>query len=409
MKPNADVAFDGGKTVVADTKKSEELKKMNNLLKDLQEDTDEDLELIVKQTNDTTKPNSTATVTSTSITVNIKQTKIVPDDGKASAEVDVAKSLTETATAAVTSVAEKLDKETKPTKVENQAVEDIEMEEVNSDVEMVDVATKTASLTDDKSPNAEKKATENVSNNEPEHKIDDVEKNISNLFNGEENAAADEKNVDSKTARNASTENVTKNASTEQSKTATDNKLVVNDIKESTKPSDDIAKEANTSANDLVSILGDDKPSDKSITTKVGNSSVDGKDAATRNESKSSSAAKVSNNSKAVEKKPATNAEKTAGSSTTSSVHNSTPIEKRIETSSQNASTISDTTSDQALGDKSTRQEIISSHSSTTSKSADLSANTPTGKSINLACALKFRLKRAFFCYRRCIESDFIF
>lgn len=374
---------------------------MNNLLKDLEGEADDGLALgtIVKQANDTNKV--CPTVTTTSITVNIKQTKIGGNESTTSSG-DLATTVTEAAAAAITVAADKLETDKKSIKNKsNRVSSDVEMEDLTKDIEMEDLTTKAISSTDDntsvkKSDAIKLKTIADTSvttttsvSSEAEQKIDEVEKNISNLFNGDESAVSSVEHSEPESSRNgdgvksvdkqldsvsASVANISKdglgNGTAATSKTAQ-----TNDTK---------LKDTNDDNNDLVSILTDDKPIEKGI---ISSSSSTGNANVSKDSRTPIVATVKSTKINPIENKLLTNIAKSvtstpSSSSTTQTVYNSTPIQKQFEISSENVSTISEaaTDSEHCIGDKSMRQEIISSHSSTTNKSSDISSGAVTGE-----------------------------
>lgn len=320
-----------------DTTKVDELKKMNNLLKDLGADSTAEVK---------------TSTTTTSITVNItKQTTEKSNDGTKSDEIVT--SITEAAAVAVNAAVDKLD----VTEKKNDVVNDVEMEDLSADVEMIEAPTTekssseatSASIVADESIAS---TTKNDGEKPTEQKIDDVEKNISNLFNGEESAKSTKNGVSEATSGNNTTtaaeqskiENGAKNSSevlaiasaTIDEKNST---VSVNNVR-------DIPKVDNS---DLVSILTDDDKPQRENVDKVSSSSS----------TAIGTVASVENKILSSIKKTVTS---TPSSSSTQTVFNSTPIQKQFDISSENVSTID---ADIGLGDKSTHQEIISSHSST--------------------------------------------
>lgn len=405
---------DEKKSVEATTTKSDSLKadQIVDVAKPV-ENSNLDNKLVIETTatsgDDTKKVNSSVSenvgnetiTTSATITVNVTQTKVAIDDGKKEKDSEkIVTSVTNAAVAAISAVSDKLDVDLtkKDENNSNQSSNDVEMVELNDDVEMQDVSTvkkldaidvQPASTTD----NSDKKAPTPIqaavnSTVDAQQKIDenDVEKNISNLFNGDDNNVSTE-DLHSKTA----TESISSNSSSAQVASTSDDSLKNGKNGDTAKRSP--LHDPIQDKNDLVSILAgndktDDKISSSSLTEKSATKSADqhgGKgDAKVAKES----SAKLSignsiDNKLLLSVKSATS---TPSSSTTqTTVYNSTPIQKQFEISSENVSTISETAVDiePCIGDKSTRQEILSSHSSTINeKSSDLSSATVTGKCI---------------------------
>lgn len=312
--------------------------------------------------------------TTTTVTVNVTQTKVVVDEVDKSQSVgEVVSSVSSMAEAAVCAIEKKELDLKKPEAIESSSVDDVEMLEPDSDCEMKDVSLSeeqpqvvTTTTTTIGSSETKKIAADSINsqNNEAEQKIDDVEKNISNLFNGDDNVGStNDKSVDdlSKTGN-----------FTPASNSKSGNDALKNGTDSSTKGSqshDDAIKDNN----DLVSILaGSDKPEDN-ISSSIGTSESAQKQTANATDAKST-----------IENKLLKGITSTPSNSTSqTNVFNSTPIQKQFEISSENVSTISEPAIDaeQGVGNKATKQEIISSHSSTIhEKSSDLST-TVTGLS----------------------------
>lgn len=350
---------DEQKLSIVEATKSDELKKRNNLIKDL------DVDGVSNK--------SPATVTTTSITVNIKQTSVNANESIG----EVVSTVAEAATAAVTSAAGKIEADKKP---KSSSPVDVEMEDLTADIEMGDASSK-APITSTVEVIEEAPVT--TTNSQNEQKIDDVEKNISNLFNGEENAVSDEAESASKNGIGTSGKDAATNAdcSTSSVKVASENgEKSAKEPNEKVTPSDDVIKDAVSDSSDLVSILTDDNPQTAAKISSTSSSKADAKESVVGH----AKATATANNS--VENKLLTSIAKsvtsTPSSSTGQNVYNSTPIQKQFEISSENVSTISEAATDTepGLGDKSMRQEIISSHSSTLNKSSDISSGAVTGK-----------------------------
>lgn len=301
--------------------------------------------------------------TTTTVTVNITQTKVVIDDAEKTKNIDqVVSSFGNIAADTVKSV-DKIEQNKNALAHTN--VEDVEMTEATDDVEMKDasvineqkivMATSSTGKTGTKTAEADSGTSDaTITHNEAEQKIDDVEKNISNLFNGEENI------VSTNTKSTVDKVNLTRNV------TSQDEPLKM------TKNDGGIIKDNH----DLVSILsGNDKPDDK----------IAGSEAELKKSKAGASLTVDAKAAKSVENKfgLAKGVTSTPSRSTTqSSVFNSTPIRNQFEISSENVSTISESTLDAETGiaNKSAKQEIISSHSSTVNeKSSDLSSTAVSG------------------------------
>lgn len=352
---------DEQKLSIVDATKSEELKKRNNLIKDL------DVDGVSNK--------SAATVTTTSITVNIKQTSVNASESIG----EVVSTVAEAASAAITSATEKIEVDKKP---KSSSPVDVEMEDLTADIEMGDATSKAPITT---SAEVIDEAPVTTTNRQNEQKIDDVEKNISNLFNGEESAVSDEVESAPKNGigTTANDDAAKADCSTSSAKVAPENgEKCAKEPNDKVTPSDDVIKDAVSDSSDLVSILTDDNPQTAAKISSTSSSTTDAKEA-------SVVTAKLSAPNSSIENKLLTSISKsvtsTPSSSTGQTVYNSTPIQKQFEISSENVSTISEAATDteHGLGDKSMRQEIISSHSSTTNKSSDISSGAVTGE-----CAL---------------------
>lgn len=302
--------------------------------------------IVNKSTNETIAESTVAkSVTTTNITV---------------------KTVTQQITETKTTVLSAAEEAPKPAEDKN----DVEMEDLSADVEMIEAAPLSAEASAEKPvepkaaaapkpasvsevPAGPAKSSENGSaapEKQAEQKIDDVEKNISNLFNGGENPKA----------RSAISEPDSPLPSQTQEKRTTPAK----EAAPKEKPKESASNPAASDNNDLVSILTDGKPENENKA--VESAPKERQKEAGVAENKLLSAIR-------------TNATSTP-STTTQTVFNSTPIQKQFDISSENVSTISLTGTDteHGLGDKSTRLEIISSYSST-AKSPDVSSGAATG------------------------------
>lgn len=284
---------------------------------------------------------------------------------KTSITVNITKQTTETTTTSSASeiVSNSIDDKT-----------DVEMEDLTADVEMIDAAPLKPDVSSEKvteispsQPTVTNSTTETVAittpienektqstpkangngengqaplNTSTEQKIDDVEKNISNLFNGGESLKPKSTANEQVTPAIANTTQENGTSSTAVKKSDAD-KSIENTTISSVNDN-----------NDLVSILTDDKP-------------------VSANESQKDTIV--------LENKVLTGVRDSVTSTpgTSGPVSNSTPIQKQFDIPSENVSTISVSGNDteQGLGDKTTHLEIISSLSST-AKSPDVS----TGK-----------------------------
>lgn len=313
--------------------------------------------------------------TTTTVTVNVTQTKVTTaDDANKSQELgEVVSSVTSIAEAAVGAI-EKKEKEQKSAQDTSESG-DIEMVEADDDCEMTDVSkvvdeaaqvvtttTSSAGIIENNVEQPKKveadsavisttAANVTASSNEAEHKIDDVEKNISNLFNGDDNVVSTNDKSKTDTLVVSSQNDSLKNG--------------LNDGAGNAIKSHDAIKDNN----DLVSILaGNDKPEES-----ISSSSTGSKPKSTPNsETKPTTDAASSSTQDAAKQPNATENKLSKGNSTTTNVNKSTKIQKQSEASPVE--------SEHGVGTKATaRQEIISSHSSTTiGKSSDLST-TVTG------------------------------
>lgn len=324
--------------------------------------------------------------TTTTVTVNVTQTKVILD------EVDKGQSLGEVVSS-VSSIAEAavnaIEKPQPPPPsvpsaevassepIESSTLDnDIEMLEADDDCEMKDlsaieeqpkeqqpqlVSTTTAAV--DSTNNASAVVTSQ--SNEAEQKIDDVEKNISNLFNGDDNVGS----------TNDKSSNVSLTGASDGLKVSSAHSQNNTDLHKNGTSGDETANKDN---NDLVSILAGSDKLDDNISSSINVSAKSNNTSAT-----------TPANAVVIENKLLKGITSTPSNYTSqTNVFNSTPIQKQFEISSENVSTISESgaidTADQnaGVGGKAAKQEIISSHSSTTleKSSSDLST-TNTGLS----------------------------
>lgn len=320
------------------------------------------------------KANSTELVnkTTTTVTVHVTQTKVTLDDANTKKDVgEVVSSMANVAEVAI-NAAEKVEQSlVQPAKntVPNESYNDVDMPDANDDIEMKDVTTVEGPQTTNNVIDTETKTAEADSvneNNEAEQKIDDVEKNISNLFNGDDNVVS------------TNSQSFDGSSLVEPKPDTLSGEALKNGSNGSSKESlpDDAIKDNN----DLVSILaGNDRSDDKNDGNQAISSSQN--DLAAASKPTSSQDAKLTKQPKIIENKNLKNVSTPSSSTATATVYNSTPInQKQFEISSENVSNISESAIDteHILGDKSARQEIISSHSSTINeKSSDLSSSSP--------------------------------
>lgn len=373
---SVEVAKGDGELVEATTEKSDDLKKL----------------ISTDMLNKTT----------TTVTVNVTQTKVTVDEGNKDNEheqnvgqvVSTVASIAEAAIVAATTVEKNTQQQQQSSEINElptTSVDDVEMVEANDDVEMKDAPAAAAAVEEPQTTTTTSNNIETVSkpiepdsvneiplstneNNEAEQKIDDVEKNISNLFNGDDNTVS----TNSKTFIDSSkSENQSDVSGSNQLKNGSDNSNANKN-----------ASTVDTDNNDLVSILaGNDKVDAISSSRKEQDSIVEA----------------ASSTERASETKNLKGISTPSSSTTTATVYNSTPIQKQFEISSENVSTISESAidSEHILGDKSTRQEIISSHSSTINeKLSDLSSSSAaiTGLKIgNIDLDFDFIFNKFFF------------
>lgn len=317
--------------------------------------------------------------TTATVTVNVTQTKVVLDEvDKAQSIGAVVSTVSSIAEAAVNAIekpqpplpsAEVASSEP----IESSTIEnDIEMLEADDDCEMKDlsaienqqqqpqlVSTTTAAV--DSKNNASAVVTSQ--SNEAEQKIDDVEKNISNLFNGDDNVGS----------TNDKSPNVSLSGGSDSLKISSAHSQSNTDLHKNGTGGDEAANKDN---NDLVSILAGSDKLDENISSSI---NVSAKSSDSNNTTAPTAAVIANKLLKGITSTPSNYTPQT-------NVFNSTPIQKQFEISSENVSTISESgaidTADQnaGVGGKAAKQEIISSHSSTTPEksSSDLST-TNTG------------------------------
>lgn len=329
--------------------------------------------------------------TTTTVTVNVTQTKVTTaDDANKSQELgEVVSSVTSIAEAAVGAI-EKKEKEQKSAQDTSESG-DIEMVEADGDCEMTDVSkdeavqvvtttTSSAGIIENNVEQPKKveadsavisttAANVTASSNEAEHKIDDVEKNISNLFNGDDNVVStnDKSKADASVVSSQNDNDSLKNG--------------LNDGAGNKIKSHDAIKDNN----DLVSILaGNDKPEESISSSSTGSQpkSTPNSEAKPSTDAASSSTQDAAKQPKLTENKLSKSVTSTPSNTTTTNVNKSTKIQKQSEASLENVKTISKSTneSEHDLGAKATaRQEIISSHSSTIIEKSSGLSTTLTG------------------------------
>lgn len=319
------------------------------------------------------RANSTELInkTTTTVTVHVTQTKVTIDDANTKNDVgEVVSSMANIAEVTI-NAAEKVEQSLEQSAknvVPNESENDVDMPEANNDIEMKDVSTveepqTTNNVIETKTKTAEADSVHD--NNEAEQKIDEVEKNISNLFNGDDNVVS------------TNSQSFDGSSIVEPKAGTTSSEALKNGPNGSSKESlpDDVIKDNN----DLVSILaGNDKSDDKSDINQAISSSQS--DLAAASEPTSSQDANVTNQqSKAIEIKNLKKASTPSSSTKTAVAYNSTSInQKQFGNSSEIVSNISESAIDteHILDKKLTRQEIISSHSSMINKrSSDLSSS----------------------------------
>lgn len=340
--------------------------------------------------------------TTTTVTVNVTQTKVVLDEvDKGQSIGEVVSTVSSIAEAAVNAIekaqppsAAELNKSSAEVAssepIESSTIEnDIEMLETDEDCEMKDlsaideqqqqqpqpVSTTTAAVdSTNTSANvaaavAEVATVVSNQSNEAEQKIDDVEKNISNLFNGDENVGS----------TNDKSPNVSLSGASDGAKIASSHSQSNTDLQKNGTGGDETANKDN---NDLVSILAGSDKLDDNISSSV---NVSAKSISSSNSAATPTAAATA--AVVVENKLLKGITSTPSNYTSqTNVFNSTPIQKQFEISSENVSTISEPGASESVdqhvgvGGKAAKQEIISSHSSTTpEKSSSNLSTTNTG------------------------------
>lgn len=316
--------------------------------------------------------------TTTTVTVNVTQTKVtvggdVVDKGQGISEV--VSTVSSIAEAAVGAIEHELKKPTETVEsnsiddvadiemADADAVADCEMKDVSLVEEQPPVVTSTAATSETKAIEADSvnsssssktvpaestastaaKAAAAAATNEAEQKIDDVEKNISNLFNGGDD------NIVSTNDKSSEDLSKADNSSTQVASSQSDNNLLNNGTENKAKETQ-LRHDAIKDNNDLVSILaGSDKP-EENIS--------------------SSSAQKPQTSEKDVKSIHPTKSQITSSSSSNNSTSPTTTTQKQSNISSEKVSTVTEQSAsaneaEQGLGGKASRQEIISSLSST--------------------------------------------
>lgn len=316
--------------------------------------------------------------TTTTVTVNVTQTKVtvggdVVDKGQGISEV--VSTVSSIAEAAVGAIEHELKKPTETAEANSiddvadiemadaDAIADCEMKDVSLVEEQPEVVTSTAATTGTKTVEADSVNSSSSSNsntvraestastaaaavaatNEAEQKIDDVEKNISNLFNGGDDNIVSTNDKSNEDLSNAD------NSSTQVASSQSDNNLLNNGTESKAKETQ-LRHDAIKDNNDLVSILaGSDKP-EENIS--------------------SSSAQKPQTSEKDVKSIQSTKSQITSSSNKSTSPTTTTTTQKQSDISSEKVSTATDqkasaNEAEKGLGGKASRQEIISSLSST--------------------------------------------
>lgn len=359
--------------MITETVKSADVSNLDEKLVEAAVKTDE---LKIRNTLNDVAVNKTTTTT---VTVNVTQKKVTVDnvDKTHMALGDVVSSVSHIAEAALAEVVEKVEV-LKPAEINS--IEDIEMVEADTDCEMRDVSTEqpqvvtttsaesskpkisSADLVNSTAEPADQSAVVAASqhqevvpeSNEAEQKIDDVEKNISNLFNGGDDnvGSTNDKslNVVSKSETPALAASSQNDSSLKNGGggTTTASSMVANQSKSNS--------DAISDNNDLVSILAGNDSKPENISSSISASQ------------KAQKAFAVSSN---------------AVSNNVSEAIAAKPVEAGTKAS---ISTVSEAAIDGGggLGGKAARQEILSSHSSSSTTTtrdkaaADLSS-TVTG------------------------------
>lgn len=213
----------------------------------------------------------------------------------------------------------------------------------------------------------------------------DVEKNISSLFNGDEAADLDDQSKHTLTHsdnKSVSGKDVTAKLDTVDKQKKDVRSSLNNGSIDIDGPN---AKTCDESAKELVSILEGDKGSSKD--TEANDS--------TASDLKTSSATPIPGT---VENKALKNIVKNGSSTPTSgpiqNVYNSTPIQKQFEISSENVSTISASETDKSMREK---LEPPSANTSAISKTSDICSSSGTGKLLFIFWHIepKFECKRS--------------
>lgn len=300
--------------------------------------------------------------TTTTVTVNVTQTKVILDEvDKGQSIGEVVSTVSSIAEAAVNAIEKQPASELKTSSssepIESSTIDDdIEMLEADDDCEMKDLSAieqqqqsqQPQLVTTTTVDSTTAAAAVTSQNNEAEQKIDDVEKNISNLFNGDDNVGS----------TNDKSSNANLSGGSDSLKVSSAHSQSNTDLHKNGTGGDDAANKDN---NDLVSILAGSDKLDDNISSSI---SV----AAAKSNSSSNTVAAAA---VAIENKLLKGITSTPSNCTSqTNVYNSTPIQKQFEISSENVSTISEPGAsesvDHGVGGKSAKQEIISSHSSTT-------------------------------------------
>lgn len=343
--------------------------------------------------------------TTTTVTVNVTQTKVTLGDevDKSSGGLgEVVSTVSSIAEAAVGAIENELKKPAEAAVANSVDVDDIEMADADAvaDCEMKDVSSVTVeeqpqvvtttttgtTVSETKSVEADSvnsssssssntvpaESTASIATNEAEQKIDDVEKNISNLFNGagDDNVVStNDKSSDPSKSEHLSAAQVA------SSQSGSDSSSLKNGTDGSTKSSETQSRhDAIKDNNDLVSILaGSDKPEENISSSSAQKSAAEdaksiGNSLTTKSQITSNSGSKTTTTQSNV-----VNNSKAAPPST----------QKQSEISSEKVSTATAepvaVEAEQGLGGKASRQELISSLSSTVKESAS-SSTVSSGK-----------------------------
>lgn len=333
--------------------------------------------------------------TTTTVTVNVTQTKVTVGDvvDKGHGIGEVVSSVSSIAEAAVGAIEHEIKKPAKIAEA-NSIEADVEMADADEvvDCEMKDVSLveeqpqvvtttttstvvgnseiKSAEADSVNSSTATVESTAPIATNEAEQKIDDVEKNISNLFNGGDD------NIVSTNDKSSDGPLKADNSSSQIASSQSGNSLLKNGTDSSAKETQ-LRHDAIKDNNDLVSILaGNDKPEENISSSSAQKPATSEKDA-------------KSIGSDVTTKNQITSSSSTPSKSTTTQsnvVNNSTSPKSATTTTAQKQSEkvaiaggAGAIDAEKGLGGKATRQEIISSLSSTKEESSSDLSSTVSG------------------------------